>query len=800
MPEPAAGVVNDNADRSRLMEIALHHDLSRWREQLARSIARNNPGLRSDQIASAVNKILLSLLLLRFSEDRDLAPAGTLAGLAKISLPELLRILTPYAEGLYANESAEVLTPPDLLHEGILETRVVQGILDHLVSPGRLYDGSQMSSEAISLTLALFLTRTVRRSALDRVTVVDTDDAILAGRYEVPPLVLTGYQVRQAFRAVEANRSRRDPLPITILDPACGSGTLLLIAFRHLVDDEGGSHLFWDERREILSGSIFGLDSNRHAVAATRFILLLGCFENLPAADPFAAAPSFFPDMVLSVLRDLQYTIRQGNALIDPSITEEESFIFCPSRLRGSLNPFVFREQFKEIISCGGFDAIICNPPDGPLGQEAWMHHYFQRRYTVYHPKADRSSYFIEKALTLARPGGIVSSVMSGRWLRGLAGAPLRDLIRLRGIVAITDLSELPEDSPGAGLSLICISAAPPASSFLAVSAKAGFLDNPDAFVKTYSFPVTRNQLDEGGWIFRDNRQEEILRKIRNNSTPLGELVMDQVHPGVAIPENDPFVVDEDMAKEWMRTDPTSIPLIRKVIQSREIHRFCVKASVYFLHIPSGWTASHKSAALEPWRWMKRKHPSLARYLMPFREQLKLRAGPRALWWERDFDPFWQEPRKKILFPAVSGKPLFFFDSGRTLGNEDTLSIPSSSLYLCGILNSNLMKFALGHISPRGPSGQQYSWTQIRRLPIRTPDFDSPEDAARHNEMERLVGRMLELKKRCYSCTGCDKQETFRRKVRATDAKINTLVYAIYGLTAGEIGVVEEAIKDYSPT
>ena len=41
-----------------------------WREELARSIARNNFGIRSDEIAEAVNRIIFFLVLLRISGDR----------------------------------------------------------------------------------------------------------------------------------------------------------------------------------------------------------------------------------------------------------------------------------------------------------------------------------------------------------------------------------------------------------------------------------------------------------------------------------------------------------------------------------------------------------------------------------------------------------------------------------------------------------------------------------------------------------------------------------------------------------
>ena len=55
---------------------ALLHDLCAWREQLARSVARNNIGMRSGEIGTAVHRIVFSLVLLAIAEDRGLVPPG----------------------------------------------------------------------------------------------------------------------------------------------------------------------------------------------------------------------------------------------------------------------------------------------------------------------------------------------------------------------------------------------------------------------------------------------------------------------------------------------------------------------------------------------------------------------------------------------------------------------------------------------------------------------------------------------------------------------------------------------------
>src|SRR5512145_1257929 len=103
MPEPDAPMGVRPDPEPGLMDVALLHDLVRWREQLARSIARNNLELSSDQISLAINRILFPLLLLRIAEDRHLLPDGALAGLCDHhTATDLIRDLTVFADALYA--------------------------------------------------------------------------------------------------------------------------------------------------------------------------------------------------------------------------------------------------------------------------------------------------------------------------------------------------------------------------------------------------------------------------------------------------------------------------------------------------------------------------------------------------------------------------------------------------------------------------------------------------------------------------------------------------------------------------
>jgi hypothetical protein len=552
MPEPDAPNAVKPDPEPGLMESALLHDLTCWREQLARSIARNNLELRSGQITAAVNRIVFPLLLLRIAKDRSLLSGGLPQDLRNFrTVPQLTSTLAPYAEALYHDDSPDLFPLPGAGQDLIIEDRVIRGVLEVLLSTERRYDCGKMQTGEIAQVLMQYLSRTIRRSAAHQAIVVDTHETVISGRTAIAPLSLVDYMVNQALASVWKNRSAREILPLRVFDPACGSGTVLIAAYRSLLEKAGGPSLTFEERREILMHSVHGLDVNRHAVAVTRMLLFLELC-NSPGSPPEAGD---FSGAAQSVLRDLRNTVICGNALVGPEIVRDESWMFCPARDRHALNPFSYKDRFPEIVAGGGFDVIVSNPPEGVLEQREWIQQYFQRRYSSYHPLVDRSAYFLEKSLALVSPGGIVSCVMSNRWLRGSGGSPLRSLLVTRQIGEIIDLSPVTSGNPGAGLCLVRISASPPARVFHALQAGSGFLEDPDAFAAAHRFPGDHQLLDEGGWALRDTRAESVLRNICRHGTPLGEFVMGQVQAGIRIPDNDPLVIDESLAREWLRRD-----------------------------------------------------------------------------------------------------------------------------------------------------------------------------------------------------------------------------------------------------
>jgi len=483
-------------------EESLSRDLSAWREQLARNIARNNIGMRSSRIGLLVNRQVFFLLALAIAENREIVARGTLQSIAggKTRWEDVRSGFgDPWAG------TGEEVKPGDPVPA--IDHELIRTIAGSLVSPDRPYDFAEVPLESVAAVLDRYLARTVRRSAPHQAIVVDRPDAA-TGRTEVSPS-LAGYAVERTLAAAIDGRSPFDPLPLRVIDPACGAGRMLLFAFAFL-RSRGG------EPEDILRDTIHGTDPDPHAVAAARILLALAACEGRDGPR----APAAFFAAFHGNLAVLAGTVRCGNGLVGPAIADDESWAFCSPRERHAINPFAWEEPFFEILQPGGFDAVISCPPDRPVPDREWLRRYFQRHYAVYDPEAGRSAYVIEKSLTVLRPCGIAGVVTGSRWLHARPGTALRSLVLTRQPHEII--------SAGDGACFFLLENIRPARPFMVKNMGPAPV-SADAIRENPGFPVDPRDLSEGGWTLRDTRRERLMEKIGEGKTPLGTYVMGEI-------------------------------------------------------------------------------------------------------------------------------------------------------------------------------------------------------------------------------------------------------------------------------
>lgn len=752
----------------------LYSDLCTWREQLARSIARNNIGMRSSRIGLAVNRAIFSLLTIAIAEDRGLLARGTLYDLAEggeALLSELVSLFgDPWAgtEGDATGRALETFPATD--------DAVAGGIVARLAAPDRPYDFAQIPLPSVAAVLDRYLLRTVRRSAVHQAVVVDRPGA--GADQPDPSPALFEYTAECTLAAAVDGRCPDDPLPLRVIDPACGAGRMLLLAYRSLIDNPPGRRLTAAERADLLYPTIHGLDLDPHAVAAARMLLALAALDGGgPAASPATFFAAFRGHVMI-----LSGTIRCGNALVGPEIADDESWAFCPVRERHEIRPFAWQEHFPEILVPGGFDAVISCPPETPVPAREWLRQYFQRHYAVYDPEAGLSAYVIEKSLAVLRPCGVAGIITGSRWLHAKSGASLRTLVLGRQI------EEIVEAGDGAcSLRLMNTPSSHPFVARAAGAAMRGVRDIP-------GFPVDQQSLSGGGWTLRDTRKDRLLEKISRARTPLGEYVLGYIQDDNGIAPAPGFVIDEHERNELVRADPRCISFLHPYVYGETIERYGIPAPLqYAIFIPQGWTDHHPAAAGHAWRWLKKRHPGIAWHLKEHEVFLKSRSVQGDYWWETVCDPeAWRQEKDRIIFPARIFPPRFTRCSGRAVFDEHTGSIPSGNLYLLGILNSRLAQFVLRSLAKEsGTAGDDRPGEILARFPVATPDFDDRNDLARHGRMVSLVTEMLELHRHLGQAVSEKEKRLISLEIASTGKQIDSLVYGIYGLFVDEITVVE---------
>ncbi len=176
---------------------------------------------------------------------------------------------------------------------------------------------------------------------------------------------------------------------LTVLDPACGSGSFLIGAYQHLLDwylaqytsttdgadpaklatgkaavlrpgPGGGWHLTIGERKRILLAHIHGVDLDAAAVEVTKLNLLLKCLEGETSTTlGFQMKFGFGRERALP---DLGRNVVGGNSLIGTEIMNTSAWSSMTTDEKQKLNPFDFERAFSPVDK-GGFDAVIGNPP-----------------------------------------------------------------------------------------------------------------------------------------------------------------------------------------------------------------------------------------------------------------------------------------------------------------------------------------------------------------------------------------------------------------------------------------------------
>ncbi len=759
-------------------------EIEGWRDALARNIALRNKDLSSDDLNAAVQSTIDRVVFLRMAEDRRLEPYEQLLKLCEQDdiYPRFMRDLCrkaddKYNSGLFhfhkeheTDEAPDRITPTLTVDDKVFGT-ILQSLYFVHGSP---YHFGLLPVEILGTIYERFLGRVIRLTAGHQAKVEEKPEVRKAGGVYYTPTYIVDYIVEQTVgRQIEGKSpvqlaGGRNKPPFRVLDMACGSGSFLLGAYRCLLEHclkwyaehspEKHKAAVWNgngrspgepqwrltigEKKRILSTHIYGVDIDAQAVEVSKLSLLLKVLEGeTDESLTKQQQRELFEDRALPNLAD---NIKCGNSLIGHDYFSGKLNL-DPQEIK-RVNPFDWKRSFPNTMEAGGFDCIIGNPPYlfiTEVPEQDRM--YYQDKYRTVAYRFDLYGVFVEKALThLLRRKGLFGFIIPHTLLSNDSFQALRSLLATKArLYHIVDLGPGAfQDAKNETMMLFFENSAPNAGSKTEVvrTTPKDFCRRAQRFVALQRTWASR---DGQAWLVRASSGNiAVLNRMTKHTKLLGDFCT--ANQGLRTGDNERFLSDTKRGKTW---EPAA--------GGKEVGRYCP--------IPKGLFVRYEPTLLDAPR-----RPEI------FTVEAKVVV---------------QEVRNislnRRLVATLDTAKTFCLQSTNVVNLKPGVKLDIT--YLLGVLNSTAVNW---FFRCRFPGNNHIPSNQLLRIPIPIPPSNQT-----HNRVARLVKAILDLNRKLVSAKSESQKTVIQRQIDATDAEIDRLVYDLYGLTAEEIAIVEDAMK-----
>ena len=829
------------------VDAAFLQEIESWREMLAHHLALRNKTLTQRELNFAVQMTIDRIIFLRICEDRGIEDYERLKALLKGSnvYKRLCTIFDEaddrYNSGLFHfhKEKDNPEAPDELTLSLVIDDKPLKDIFKRLYYPESPYEFSALPADVLGKVYEQFLGKVIRVTPSRHVTVEEKPEVRKAGGVYYTPNFIVEYIVRHTLgKLLEGKKPgiRGSASQIKIVDPSCGSGSFLIVAYQYLLDwhrdryvEEGvekhrkelyqGAGGQWllttQEKKRILLNNIYGVDIDPQAVEVTKLSLLLKVLEG-ESNQSLVAQLSLFKERALP---DLDRNIKCGNSLIDSHFYDKlQQQTLFDEDTQYRINAFDWQRAFPEAFAGDdpGFDAVIGNPPYIRIqALKEWTPlevEYYKKAYR----SAAKGNYdiyvvFVERGLSLLNKCGQLSYILPHKFFNAQYGEPLRALLAenqsLSEIVHFGDQQIFEQAT-----TYTCLL----------------FLDNKRSkefrVVKVNDLIAWRNTegategvvpaeaITQSEWSFNVGQEGALFDRLSKMPTKLKDIASifvglqtsaDKIYVLEEVaPTNNGFVQVKDRnGFQWTLEHDILKPFLNHIT-----------VSTYGKPVPHHWLLFpyrllNEKSVLIPASELAELYPNAWEYFTVNGKVLRERESGKAdndQWYGfiyRKNLTLFETP--KIIVQVISLMGRYAYDENNIYfsggGNGPYYGIrwlrdnnEHSLHYLQGLLTSKLVDTYLHSISSPFRGGYwSYGKRFIELLPIRTINFTDPTDKSRHDRVVEHVEKMLTLHKRLADAKIPRDKTILQQQIDATDRQIDRLVYELYGLTEEEINMVE---------
>jgi len=737
---------------------AILSDLEKWREDLAKDIFKRNSGIfqsgeidkDSDYLKEITQKILDRIIFIRSCEDRNLVHYRSLRELFEdrgesVELNGMIFLSDAFKQ-YNITFNSDLFAPQSWEADLIIDFKLARQIIFETYNP---YQFDVIPLEVLGNIYEQYLGYSIRIT--DQHIKYDLKPEVRkAGGVYYTPEYIVDYVVNNTIGKLLKELSPAKIKKIRILDPACGSGSFLIRAYKEMLDyylnekkeklkvqnnetelnfefKEHKVRLSIHEKRQILQQHIFGVDIDAQAVEVTKLSLMLKMLED---------EHGFIPGQAL--LPILEKNIRCGNSLISGEALELKEY-FGEDYYK--MNPFLWEREFNEIMSKGhGFDVVIGNPPWGQkdIRIEEQEKQYLHEKYSSIKGIYDIFRPFVERGIMNLNKNGIFGMVLPDIVLLKNYPDTRKFLLDNLSLINI-DFWGMPFEK----VNLDCVTVIGRVEKqtkkrlknniLINIRNKSGGIDSQNILRqeifsqdKDYKFNLFLNQ----GTI-------EILRKLKA-FVPFGNLF--ETHEGIH-----------------------SGNIRQKLFVSKKISDEC-KPLIF------GRNELQRYSLIWNGLWVNYDHSIIDK-----------RKGEYGNLGRPDYFN-----RPKIVIRRTGDHIVAAFDDkGYYFSNNAFVCLPLKDInlkYIIGILNSKLITWFFRAIQPRkGRIFAELKINQISQFPIPEIEKDDISTCGKRNKIVQLVEILMGLNERMQLAKGSEK-DCIERQILQVELEIDNLVFALYNI------------------
>ena len=274
---------------------------------------------------------------------------------------------------------------------------------------------------------------------------------------------------------------------------------------------------------------------------------------------------------------------------------------------------------------------VVGNPP---YVRQEWLSPikpYLQSAYRAYHGMADLYVYFYELGLRVLKPGGLLSFVVTNKWMKAGYGEPLRRFFAehawIESVVDFGHAKQIFEEAdvfPSIIVARRPTDAPKPQTARLCTIPREQLrIDDLSRQIESEGVELPLSQLGSDAWQLESAGVNELLAKIRNVGVPLAEFAGTKPYRGIMTGFNDAFLIDTPTAILWSRRTQDAQDIIKPYLRGQDVDR-------WYSDWDGLWMIAVKSSGDHAWPWsdagenaervFRETHPSLHAWLKPMEE------------------------------------------------------------------------------------------------------------------------------------------------------------------------------------